>query len=93
MKNKFKFIYILSFFLFIFLSSLYIFQIINYTKESYLVQSYEQEREDVFKEALSYTSFTSPSLNKVEIVAESMDFKPVKDVSYVNVSGRDIVAR
>ncbi len=93
MKNKFKTIYIFSFVLLISLSSLYIFQIISYTEESYLLQEYQNKKDSIFKKALSYDSFASPSLDKVERVAQEMDFRQVNGVNYIHASGRDIVAR
>ncbi|GEM_PF-6234578 len=91
MKNKFKLIYASSFFLVLFLSSFYIFQIMNYTQEVYLMQSYQQEMSNMSRETLSHNSFAS--LSEVERKAKDMQFKEAKEVSYIEVLGRDVVVR
>lgn len=95
MKNSFKIAYLFSFFMVIALSSLYVHQIIDYTKETYFIQSYQKKIDSLSTEVkvLSYKSSASLPLSKVEEIALSMNFTEVENINYIEVMGNKVVVR
>ncbi len=95
MNNKIKIACITSLLFSLSLSFIYMHQIINYTKETYLIQNYQKERGSLSEEAkaLSYVSSTPLSLAQVEEVATSRNFTKSEEVNYIEVMGREVVVR
>ncbi len=95
MKNTFKIAYLFSFSLVLALSSLYIFQIINHTKETYFIQNHQKEIGSLSKEAkvLFYGSSSTLPLSEVERIAMEMDFMEADEIIYIEVLGNNVVAR
>ncbi len=92
MDRSFKIIYLFLLALVITLSSLYLFQIINYTQESYLAQAHQNEVKSVSRNSLSAPSVLS--LSEVENIARDLDFVETKQVGYIEVyTGSKVVAR
>ncbi len=95
MKGFFRFIYVSLFALAIVLSFSCIYQIINVTQERYLAQRYQKKVNTISREnySLFYGLQNGISLKEVEEIVKEKEFTQAKDVTYLQVSSREVVSR
>ena len=73
----------------------YIFQINELIQGSYLVKDYEQNFKQVTREnkILENNFLKSNSLDNIEILTRSLNYKKVGEVKYIQIMGSSVVAK
>ncbi|MGM0439349.1 MAG: hypothetical protein ACQEP3_02875 [Patescibacteria group bacterium] len=73
----------------------YVFQVSALTKETYLIEDYQQKIDSYSKEnsSLEYKFLQNNSFFEVENIAQELNFEEVGRVSYIEVSGSEVVVK
>lgn len=94
-KKKQKTSYIISTLVLVSLIFLYVFQVSALTKESYLIENYQEKIDSYSQEtrSLEYKFLQNNSFFQIENIAQELDFEDTQKVSYIQVRDSEVVVK
>ncbi len=86
--NKKTLVWAFAWALVVSLSTFYVFQIIQITRESYLVLDYQQDLQELLRtnENLEIYFTQNKSLNDVELLAQELNYERIRKIHYIQAA-------
>ncbi len=95
MKKKYLRLHLFSAIVLLLLMVSYVFQVHSLTRENYLIERYQESINGYSQESrsLEYQFLQSNSFFEVENIAKEVDFVRADNVSYIQVTGSEVVVK
>jgi len=95
MKKKYLRLHLFSAIVLLLLIVSYVFQVHSLTRENYLIERYQENINSYSQESrsLEYQFLQNNSFFEVENIAKEVDFVRADDVSYIQVTGSEVVVK